>query len=191
MDIGIGMFLKHQVSAQHLASGQLIAGGSEMLRFSLICGEFITHQHHCFCISCCPNCECQFFVLAGCQVVTLLHLHSKTRKRWIWTNVGLYASGLLDLKTCVQTGHHARPANSSSHIVPYCFYMPWLAESCHGSFCCWGCFPSSRLGVFLCRTSVCSKPAHPHSLLEAAHSSHVFVKKINMFFHTVYTLFVT
>ena len=32
---------------------------------------------------------------------------------------------------------------------------------------------------------------HTRTLLEAAHSSHVFVQKINMFFHTVYTQFVT
>ena len=128
------------------------------------------------------------------MVVTLLHSTAGKPQTDIWTNVGLYRSGLLASKTCVQTGHHARPANLSwFHIVSYCFYMTWLAKSCHGSFCCWGCFPSSRLGVvraaeiWISLGSVAS--LHTHTLLEAVHPSHVLVKKKNMLFHTVYTLY--
>ena len=115
----------------------------------------------------------------------------------IWTNVGLCRSGLLDSKTCVQTGHHARPANLSSfHIVSYFLHdltskvMPW-------QLLLLGMFPIIKAGCGPCSGNldfswVCSKPAHPHSF-RSCNTLRMYlslVKKKNMLFHTVYTLYI-
>ena len=177
----------YQVSAQHLASGQLVAGGSEMLggiscttfnRFRLverlkgcvlvdfIYDFLVVHKPlHCFCIKCCQNCGCQMFKM----VVTLLHFHSrKTTKRYLDKRRPIQKRfvGFKDLCadwTSCKAGQLV--------IVSYCFVlflhdltskvMPW-------QLLLLGMFPIIKAGCGPCRGNldfswVCSKPAHPHS----------------------------
>ena len=156
MGIGIGMFLKHQVSAQHLASGQLIAGGSEMLRFSLICGEFINYNTL-FLHLMLPKLWMSIFCsrwLSSCHPLAFTQQESKKKMNLDKRRpIRKWFVGIKDL--CADwTSCKARQL-----VISYCFilFLHDLSRVMPWQLLLLGMFPIVKAGCGR------SKPAHPQS----------------------------
>lgn len=158
------MFLKHQVSAQHLASGQLVAGGSEMLerlKGCVLVELWWVHNepHTVFAFNVAQVVNVKF-VLDGCHPLAFTQQESQKKMNLDKRRpIRKWFVGFKDL--CADwTSCKARQL-----VISYCFIlflhdltskvMPWQLLL--------GMFPIVKAGCGLCRTSVCSKPAHPHS----------------------------